>query len=397
MKCENTSNVGGAYGVLRLVDQCWDSRIADNLLEKARDESLTPKLRADLLEELVIHGQKEATDYARSLLTRRDTDPGRQLARQVAVVLWLTTDGWAMDVVLPEFLMDKAFFRDVVADVIRPVRWARVQPTPPTESQVAELFILLCREFPQNEEEEEDDEKEQGTSVWRGSGGVTDLRNNLLSILRDAGTSSACAAIERIKVELPELAYLDWVLRAARRRRLEATWKPLTIKQLRELIERPHSRLVRNGRELQQVILESFSRIQDRLHDELPAVRDLWDYNRESITWEPVDEDDLSNYLARQLKMELEQSGIVALREVQIRPTTATEGQRTDIYVAAVVVDIDLQKIEQCRVIIEVKGCWHPDVQTAMQTQLKDRYLHDNACSHGVYVVGWFMCVLEQS
>jgi len=29
---------------------------------------------------------------------------------------------------------------------------------------------------------------------------------------------------------------------------------------------------------------------------------------------------------------------------------------------------------------------------TAMQTQLVDRYLRDNHCQHGLYLVGWFNC-----
>ncbi|NJL57751.1 hypothetical protein HC928_23435 [bacterium] len=43
-------------------------------------------------------------------------------------------------------------------------------------------------------------------------------------------------------------------------------------------------------------------------------------------------------------------------------------------------------------VIIEVKGCWHSEVQTAMQSQLVERYLSDNVCPYGLYLVGWFNC-----
>jgi hypothetical protein len=27
-----------------------------------------------------------------------------------------------------------------------------------------------------------------------------------------------------------------------------------------------------------------------------------------------------------------------------------------------------------------------------MQAQLRDRYLKDNQCQHGLYLVGWFLC-----
>jgi hypothetical protein len=45
-------------------------------------------------------------------------------------------------------------------------------------------------------------------------------------------------------------------------------------------------------------------------------------------------------------------------------------------------------------VIIEAKGSWHRDLDYAMETQLLDRYLKDNRCQHGLYLVGWFNCDL---
>ena len=44
-------------------------------------------------------------------------------------------------------------------------------------------------------------------------------------------------------------------------------------------------------------------------------------------------------------------------------------------------------------VIIETKGCWNPELNTAMRDQLVGRYLNDNdRCKHGLYLVGWFYC-----
>jgi len=38
------------------------------------------------------------------------------------------------------------------------------------------------------------------------------------------------------------------------------------------------------------------------------------------------------------------------------------------------------------------KRFWHPELKTAMKTQLVERYLRDNQCQCGLYVVGWFLC-----
>ena len=47
---------------------------------------------------------------------------------------------------------------------------------------------------------------------------------------------------------------------------------------------------------------------------------------------------------------------------------------------------------ETVRVIVETKGCWNAGLKTAMKDQLVDRYLKDNDCQHGLYLVGWFCC-----
>ena len=43
-------------------------------------------------------------------------------------------------------------------------------------------------------------------------------------------------------------------------------------------------------------------------------------------------------------------------------------------------------------VVIEMKGCWHSEVRDAVERQLVNKYLHPNGLSHGIYVVGWFVC-----
>ena len=99
--------------------------------------------------------------------------------------------------------------------------------------------------------------------------------------------------------------------------------------------------------------------------------------------------DTLNRYAA--LKDDLERCGIVSLREVEIRRRQGDGGalgERTDIYVTGY--SLSSQKI--IRVIIEAKGCWHDKLETAMTDQLVNRYLKDNDCQHGIYLIGWFKC-----
>jgi hypothetical protein len=89
----------------------------------------------------------------------------------------------------------------------------------------------------------------------------------------------------------------------------------------------------------------------------------------------------------RYLDEDLRQRGVIINREVEIR-----RGEQTDIHVDAVVRASDREMYDSVTVIIEVKGCWHEDLDHAMKTQLVDRYLKDNRCQQGLYLVGWFNC-----
>jgi hypothetical protein len=43
-------------------------------------------------------------------------------------------------------------------------------------------------------------------------------------------------------------------------------------------------------------------------------------------------------------------------------------------------------------VVIEAKGCWNAEVRTAVDSQLVGEYLRPNGLTHGIYLVGWFVC-----
>ena len=81
-------------------------------------------------------------------------------------------------------------------------------------------------------------------------------------------------------------------------------------------------------------------------------------------------------------------------REVVIRKGEGEgRGERTDIHVDAVGSGSDPEMPDLVSAIVEAKGCWNSELDTAMEEQLAGRYLADNAtCRHGLYLVGWFNC-----
>lgn len=172
---------------------------------------------------------------------------------------------------------------------------------------------------------------------------------------------------------------------------------PLTPASLLELVSQPSARLVRGGQELVVLILDSLSRLQMALQGETPLARTLWNEAVDKdgkAAWSNKDENFLSDLVKQHLQQDLGRRGAIANREVEIRAAkSADRGQRTDITVNAVVQLAGMiDRLTIATVIIEVKGCWHDEVMTAMETQLRDRYMMDSNCSLGLYLVGWFVC-----
>ena len=80
---------------------------------------------------------------------------------------------------------------------------------------------------------------------------------------------------------------------------------------------------------------------------------------------------------------------IIVNREVEIRRAPGPGvGERTDIHVDAVAKTSAAESA--IRAVIEVKGCWNRELESAIETQLAQSYLSDAGNRFGLYVVGWF-------
>jgi hypothetical protein len=158
------------------------------------------------------------------------------------------------------------------------------------------------------------------------------------------------------------------------------------------MVRESDTRLVVSGEQLLQVIVESFARLERELQGETPGAPDLWDKVAQKL-FRPKDENHLSNYVARHLRRDVKARGVVVNREVEIRRGEGdAQGQRTDIHVDALTPAARPGAYDQLSVVIEVKGCWNKKLMLDMEHQLRDRYLKDSSCRHGLYLVGWFVC-----
>lgn len=372
----------GDIHVVRKLKSCWDVRLEKALLDKAKDQQLKPKCMASLLKVLLDNNVDEARAIAISSVTV--PIPAEGIARSKAVVAasvimtYFIDTGW--DVVWPAIQKDEHFGREVVTQIVWGLEERRVSLLYRlSEDHLGELFIWLARQFPF----EEDITKRDEVASWR---------NSILQHLKQRGTLKGCETLQQIAQELPELDWLKWTLKEAHDIARRNTWIPPDPSHFLRLASDQRARLINNGDQLLDLLLDSLRRLEAKLQGETPAAIDLWNESKKNA-FKPKDENRLSDYVKRHLEDDIKQRGIVVHREVEIRRGTGSnQGERTDIYVDAFVRIPNGKAIDFISAIIEVKGCWHKELYSAMKTQLVDRYLKDNQCRHGLYLVGWFNC-----
>lgn len=208
----------------------------------------------------------------------------------------------------------------------------------------------------------------------------------MLNVLKMKGTFEASDAIRRIRGELPELDWLKWVQADAELQARRESWIPPQPQQLLAVFKDSQNRLVQNGEHLLQVVKESLKRLQKQLHGETPSAQFLWNQTSKSML-RPKDVSALSDFVKLHLEKDLLGKQIIVNREVQIH-----RKEKTDIHVDTFVRQAGTHQVDAISVIIEVKGSWNRELETAMKTQLKDRYLQNNHCQYGLYLLGWFNC-----
>jgi hypothetical protein len=164
---------------------------------------------------------------------------------------------------------------------------------------------------------------------------------------------------------------------------LQKTWHPPAVEQIFKLVENHELRLVNSPDELMDIIIGSLKRLEGKLQSgEHPQAINLWNEKR------PKDENRLSDYVKVHLEEDLKNRGIIVNREVEIK-----RGNKTDIHISVYGRDhLGRPTGEPMKVTIETKGCWHSELDTAMESQLAGQYLSTDACRHGIYLIGWFVC-----
>lgn len=381
-----TEDEGGYLSITAKMEGVWDDHVAAVFSGILLQEGLPLTCMAKLLDDLVRKGVVGAYAFAQSLFIipppEDETDETkRELALIAAATLlrWRATDCW--DTVWSAMHSDTGFGKDLMLAWCGKNAHAQL-----TETQLAELYIWLEANFPQTDDKNYRGEVYSPTSRDE----LGRFRDSIIQTLKVKGTPAACRAIEKIIAQFPNEIWLKWSLEEARKTTRQATWLPPSPTEILMLIANPESRLVRTDEELLDAVIASLRRLQEKLHGSTPMAPFLWDESANK----PKSENRLSDYVKTHLEADLRTSGVIANREVEIRNSKDRGlGERTDILVQAFKRDPSTgQAVDKVSVVIESKGCWNNDLDTAMETQLKTNYLAGGGYRCGLYLIGWFYC-----
>ena len=211
-------------------------------------------------------------------------------------------------------------------------------------------------------------------------------RDGCVGQLSAAATVQSVAVLQSLCDRFPGQHGLVESLLSARSALRERNWCPIRPSMLLQFLERTDAHLVRNCAELTNAVLASLARLQRLLQGDTPLAPFLWNVERDQRSGRPKGEDRLSDFVLHHLRRDL--PGSVIDREVQVRNLRESGiGERTDLKVETRTADGSPLVL-----IIETKGCWNQELMSALENQLKERYLEALGTAHGIYLVGWFGC-----
>ena len=367
--------------VLHRVRAGWSSELEAAVLKRAKRTSLSPAARAEVLGFLIRHGSEPARKHAERLVTPAALAAGgsrRELAVKVGALLASESEDAAWSRLWPLVAHDVDFGKAVITELAA-ARDRQIAPNL-TERQVGELYDWLLAHFPP-----EEDGHQEGAHFIGPREQVGWWRDRVLSSLVERATPAAVEELARLAAAHPDRPYLLAYRAQASQESMRREWVAPSPAVIVEMATDAARRWVKSAADLRRVVVISIREADAKLQNGSQA---RWLWNTQPL--KPKPENALSDWLKTHLDDDLRVRGIVAGREVQIRPGPGHHmGEASDLLITAVAGD-QVEGAPLVEVVVEVKGCWHREMETALKTQLTDRYLEAGQRDQGVYVVGWY-------
>ncbi len=239
--------------------------------------------------------------------------------------------------------------------------------------ELAQFFIILEKYYPSSE-----DTRPNGIVTPRDE--ISDLRRIIINKCINNGDFKFFNYIKNNS----NLNIQTFWISNAKRNYTKLQYQYITIEDLITMITKENSHIILNDSHLYDVLLKALHEIQLDIRKDSGYLR-IWNESN-NICW-PKDERALSDELKRLLKSKLD--NMVVNREVEISPKISGTGSN----IPDLLVECQTSESIIASVIIEVKGCWNPDLRESIKTQLYERYMcDDTGYKYGIYLIGWYWC-----
>jgi hypothetical protein len=344
-----------------------------------------PELKAEARGDLTEYGMRANTQaflpFVSAQLTPEAIESDRDAASMIAAAALGTAPGPSWQLVEDVFASDPELGKAIFEKVAYGERANLAGEL--DDRSLHRLLDWLFENFPPAE----DPRLQGGAARVTPRDQAGHVRDRLLAAVAQRGTDDAIAAVDALASKFPSYGM---TLRndEAREARL-ARWTAPEPRQVIMLAQNNDARIVLSDAHLQQALMASLRRIEKRLQESSPtAARELWNTRGKPT---PKYEEELSTWLKGRLEDDLGVGGRLIGRELEIRPNIKGRGRGESVDIAVFApVGTEVDGAATASVTIEVKGCWHADVKSAMKSQLVDRYLTGTGTTHGIYLVFWF-------
>jgi hypothetical protein len=363
----------------------WTNAMTDRFVELLSDESISPRGRRELIEQLTVRALDRAEPFiscwARHSFASDPTDQLRQAGRNL---LLFRDPAEALNMIESDFATRGAaaleelpiLWRDQEGPAVRIEQWQF-----PLRER---LSRLLFRAYPFTTDQEFQDGAVTPDRELRW------IRDRLFSDLLQRTQTEFVEAVDR-------LAETDPAIRTrvenhrANQRAVEflpgidpsAARDPnaMSVQDAIQLLDRAGFRLIRTADDLFEATLEALNAINSTVgHD----VSLLYFPSDGTDVRKHLHEDSLQAYLRRRLIDEL--SRLAERVEVQIvREDQVANRQRLDLRVLAPCHGGN----GMAQVVVEVKWSTNDETRVGLVDQLGNRYLLGETLTHGIFLVGW--------
>lgn len=373
----------------RLVAGCWDKQVERTLVRICGNPGVQPEQFEVLVADFLDHGSSEAQEMLLRIVRTGNPDDAQEPRYQSAVQIVLShitpalwDDVWPLLRSHPE-LADRCITRAAFgSSLVVPNFGERLDP-----DHAAEFCEWMLRTYPRH-----DDPVVEGVHSVSAREAIGRWRDSTIAALAARGTEESLQALRRLADSFPTDEGLHLQVLSAEGAFRAQSWEPPEPQEIIALGQNAQRRIVHTPDQLLDVLIESLSRLEDKLHGKPPAVQFLWNDLGNGF-YRPKLEEDFSDFVKVHLANDLCGRGIVINREVQLKQSLGgSGGEQTDILVEAISRGVQEVEPQTLSVVLECKGSWNRGVESAMKSQLVDRYLTSSQYRHGLYLVGWYAC-----